>query len=80
MVDATGQPVALASVYVVAAPEPQPDIAQLSDPGGLFALAVHARGIYVLGAREEQAGSGQASVSVDAELEIKVEIRVTSQG
>jgi hypothetical protein len=75
-VDAAGAPVALAAVYVVSAPEPQRDIGQLSGPDGGFVIAATALGTYVIGARADAAGGGQASVTVgDTGRDLHVTIR-----
>jgi hypothetical protein len=64
VVDDAGQPVALAAVYVVSSPEPQPDISQLSGSDGSFAIAGRVPGTYVLGARSDAAGRGQTRVVI----------------
>jgi hypothetical protein len=76
VVDGAGQPVALAAVYVVSAPEPQPDISQLSGADGSFALAGRAPGTYVIGARSDAAGQGRTSVVVEPDDE-EVRARIT---
>jgi hypothetical protein len=64
VVDARGQPVAGAAVYVVSAPSPQPDIAPITDADGRFTLGADAVGAYVLGARSDTAGEGRTSVTL----------------
>ena len=66
VVDALGQPVALAAIYVISAPEPQRDISQLSGADGSFALAANAPGTYVIGARADEAGEGRTSLIVSS--------------
>lgn len=81
VVDAAGNPVALAAVYIVSAPEPQRDIGQLSGPDGGFVMAASAPGTYVIGARADTAGVGQASVTVsDTDGEGRVTIVLAASG
>ena len=75
VVDRTGAPVAQAAVYVIASPQPQPDIAQLTDADGAFEVDAGAPGAYVIGARSDAAGSGRADVEVttgDASVTIRL--------
>ena len=66
VVDAAGRPVGGATVYVVRAPGPTPDIAALTDRDGRFVLAAPQPGRYEIGCRSEAHGSATAEVSVGA--------------
>jgi len=81
VVDGAGQPVAGAAIYVISAPVPLPDIAQLSGLDGSFAVAAPAPGTYVLGARSDESGSGQSTIAVRAgeEMASEVTIRLSFQ-
>ena len=63
VLDKEGAPVAQAAVYVVAAPQPQPDIAQLTGADGAFDVDAGSPGAYVIGARSDTAG-GQSGACV----------------
>lgn len=63
VVDAKGQPVALAPLVFVEHPGSTRDIAQLSGEDGRFVLAL-GPGRYTLAARSDTAGSGQTSFEV----------------
>ena len=75
VVDVDGQPVAQATVYVVSSPRPLPDIAQVADDSGVFAMAL-GPGAHVIGARSDSVGSGQTPVDVpdDAKASLIVEV------
>jgi Carboxypeptidase regulatory-like domain len=77
VLDAAGQPVAMAAIYVVSAPVPQRDIAQLSGPDGRFALAAPVAGTYVIGARADAAGEGTGSIAVGNSPDQEVQLRIT---
>jgi len=66
VLDKEGAPVAQAAVYVIAAPQPQPDIAQLTGADGNFEVDAGSPGAYVIGARSDTAGEGRAEVIVTA--------------
>ena len=66
LLDADGEPVGHAAIYVVSAPAPQPDIAQLTGLDGSFAIGASVPGVYVIGARSDTAGEGQTNVIVTA--------------
>ena len=74
VVDSGGRPIPHAAVYVISAPGAHPDISQLSEADGSFLLGVSMTGTYVLGARSDPVGSGEATVSVPADREVRVEI------
>jgi hypothetical protein len=81
VVDTAGEPVSLAAIYVVSAPVPQQDIAQLSADDGTFALSASAAGRYVIGARSDTAGDGTMTVTVTAvDQEVRGEITLTRRG
>lgn len=72
VLDEARRPVAGAAVYVSVSPQALPDIAQLTDENGGFALAAPAAGQYVLGARSTDA-TGQVVVQIGTES-VNVEI------
>lgn len=73
--DPEGAPVVGAAVYVVSAPAAMPDIAQLTDGDGRFALAAPLPGRYTLGVRSDDFGQAQSQVEVAGEEEVSVEMR-----
>jgi hypothetical protein len=76
--DVKGAPVAQAAVYVIAAPHPQPDIAQLTGDDGGFEVDVGGAGTYVIGARADAAGEGRAeAVVTPGEPDVSVTITLT---
>ena len=78
VVDAAGEPVSLAAIYVVSAPGSHQDIAQLSDSNGDFAFSATAAGTYVIGARSDTAGDGRTSVTVAAgDEEVRAQIALS---
>lgn len=77
VLDAAGRPVAMAAVYVVSAPLPQPDIAQMSAPDGTFTIAAPVAGTYVVGARSDDAGQGSGSVTVGDSPDQELPMRIT---
>jgi hypothetical protein len=80
VVDAAGEPVMLAAIYVVSAPAPQQDIAQLTSVDGGFALGAPTPGLYVIGARTDAAGEGRTSVTVGAgDADVHAEIVLSRQ-
>ncbi len=75
VLSATGQPVALARVYVLAAPGPVPDVALLTDADGRFEIGTLQPGAYEIGASTDGLGSGRVAVRVeraDARVQIKL--------
>ena len=64
VVDNGGAPVAQAAVYVVQAPQPLPDIAQLTGEDGAFEVEAPSPGAYTIGARSDTAGDGRTDVAV----------------
>jgi hypothetical protein len=76
VIDVDGQPVAQATVYVVSSPRPLPDIAQVADDSGVFAMALRP-GVHVIGARSDSAGSGQTTVEVPDDTMASVIVEVT---
>ena len=79
VVGADGEPIALAAIYVVSAPEPQRDISQLTGSDGSFALTASAPGTYVIGARSDTAGEGRTSVNIaGSEEDVRAEIALTA--
>ncbi len=80
VVDPDGRPVLEAAVYVVSAPVPMPDIAQLTDEQGQFSLSAPVPGRYTVGARSDRWGSAQADVVVHGEDTISILIQIASPG
>lgn len=75
VLSASGQPVALARVYVLAAPGPVPDVAWLTDADGRFEIVALQPGAYEIGASTDGLGSGRVAVRVtqaDARVQIKL--------
>ena len=80
IVDAAGQPVALAAVYVISAPEPHQDISQLCGADGSFSLAANALGTYVIGARADTVGEGRTSLIVSpGDQDVPVQISLNAK-
>lgn len=77
VVDASGQPVAAAAVYLISSPGSHADIALQTGADGSFALAAPAPGTYVLGARSDTAGEGRATVNVGDVSGAGVQARIT---
>jgi carboxypeptidase family protein len=73
VVDAAGEPLVEARVYVLHGPGPVPDIAALTDSGGRFTMPLPAAGTYELGA---MAGEVQGSVLVDVQDTASAELRL----
>ena len=82
VVDANGQPVAAAAVYIISSPGSHADVALHTGADGTFALAAPAPGTYVLGARSDTAGEGRATVNVGASspADVPSRIRLTTNG
>ena len=75
VLSASGQPVALARVYVLAAPGPVPDVALLTDADGRFEIGALPPGAYEIGVSTDGLGSGRVAVRVtrsDAQVQIKL--------
>jgi hypothetical protein len=64
VLDEAGTPVAQAAVYVISAPGPHADIAQVTGADGAFEVEAGPPGSYVIGARSDTAGEGRAEVAV----------------
>lgn len=74
--DRSGAPIDSAAVWLSAAPQPTPDIAQLTDVDGTFVLAAPVPGHYRVGVRAADA----EPVEVDVEVgDTDVDVRVTVQ-
>ena len=73
--DPSGQPVAEASVYIVASPVHMPDIAQLTDDHGQFVVSAPVAGRYTVGVRTDQWGSAQIDVEVGDKQPVSVEVK-----
>ena len=65
VLSASGQPVAQARIYVLAAPGAVPDVALLTDADGRFELGALQPGAYEIGANTDGLGSGQVAVRVE---------------
>ena len=75
VLSASGQPVALARVYVLAAPGPVPDVALLTGADGRFEIGALQPGAYEIGASTDGLGSGRVAVRVTrsgAQVQIKL--------
>ena len=75
VLSASGQPVALARVYVLAAPGPVPDVAWLTDADGRFEIGTLQPGTYEIGASTDGLGTGRVAVQVvraNAQVQIKL--------
>ena len=66
VLDAAGQPVAGARVYLVDAPGPVPDMAVLTGADGRFALGAARPGWYDVACSTDAGGSASARVEVGA--------------
>ena len=68
VVDAQGDPVHGARVFIADAPVPVPDIAALTDAEGRFMLTAPAPGRYVVGCsgHEGETASGEVDIEEDA--------------
>jgi uncharacterized GH25 family protein len=75
VVDPSGQPVAEASVYIVAAPVNMPDIAQLTDNHGQFVVSAPVAGLYTIGVRTDRWGSAQIDVEAGDQKPVSVEVK-----
>jgi protocatechuate 3,4-dioxygenase beta subunit len=75
VVDPQGQPVAQAAVYIVSSPASMPDIAQLTDEQGQFAMSAPVPGSYTVGARSDDWGIAKTDVAVGSEEEVTVEVK-----
>lgn len=76
VVDETGRPVSGAAVYYISAPGATPDVAELSEADGQFALSAPREGVYIVGARSDEAGEGRVQVSTGGEDPPPVQIRL----
>lgn len=74
--DPGGSPIPAARVYFVGGPEPFPDIAALTDEGGLFTLSTPAPGAYRIECAAEGFSSRLYDVDVGEEEETDLEIRL----
>lgn len=79
VVDPQGSPVAGAAVYIISAPASMPDIAQLTDEQGQFALSASVPGHYTVGVRSDTWGLVQTDVQVAGEDQIAVEVQFLSK-
>lgn len=75
VVDPQGQPVAQAAVYIVSSPANMPDIAQLTDEQGQFAMSARVPGLYTVGARSDDWGVAKTDIEVRGEEEVSVELK-----
>ena len=66
VLDAAGQPVAGARVYLVSAPGPVPDMAMLTGVDGRFVLGAARAGRYEVACSSDASGEASASVEVGA--------------
>src|SRR5688572_24244841 len=62
VLDPQDQPVVEAAVYLVSAPVPMPDIAQLTDEEGRFAFAAPSPGPYTIGVHSDRWGTTQKMI------------------
>lgn len=76
--DPHGRPEGDASVYIVSAPVSMPDIAQLTDGQGRFAMSASVPGTYTLGIRSERWGAVHKTFEVGGVADIKIEVRFPS--
>jgi hypothetical protein len=76
VVGSQGDSAAEAAIHVISSPLPMPDIAQLADDEGKFALGLPKAGRYRIGARSEKWGKGSTEVTVGDEESIFLEIRL----
>lgn len=75
VIDPQGQPVAQAAVYIVSSPANMPDIAQLTDEQGQFAMSAPVPGLYTVGARSDDWGNAKTDVEVRGEEQVSVEVK-----
>ena len=78
VLDAAGQPVAGARVYLVGAPGPVPDVAALTGADGRFVFGAARAGRYEVACSTDAGGSASASVEVaarGAQLELRLGTR-----
>lgn len=73
--DPQDHPVVEAAVYLVSAPVPMPDIAQLTDEEGRFAFAAPSPGPYTIGVHSDRWGTTQKMIEVSAEEALEVHLR-----
>jgi protocatechuate 3,4-dioxygenase beta subunit len=79
VVDPHGQPVAEATVYIVAAPASMPDIGQLTDDHGEFIISAPVPGRYTVGVRSDSWGLSQTDVEVNDQEPVTVKVQFTQQ-
>jgi protocatechuate 3,4-dioxygenase beta subunit len=75
VIDATGEPVADARVYITSAPGSVPDVAALTGADGRFRLTAPQPGSYQIDASSDAGGSGRVTTVVgpkDVTVEIKI--------
>jgi Carboxypeptidase regulatory-like domain len=72
VLNAQGQPVAGARVFIVSAPGAVPDVALLSDGQGRFTLPAPLPGRYELGAHGDAGGSARVTAVVTSHQETQV--------
>jgi putative drug exporter of the RND superfamily len=77
VVDPQGEPVAEATVYIVAAPVGMPDIGQLTDDQGQFIISAPVPGRYTVGVRSDSWGVSQRVIEVNDEEPVIVEVQFT---
>lgn len=71
--DPQDHPVVEAAVYLVSAPVPMPDIAQLTDEEGRFSFAAQSPGSYTIGVHSDRWGTTQKTIEVSAEEALEVQ-------
>jgi hypothetical protein len=76
VVDAQGQPLAGASVYILKGPAQVPDIAQITGPDGQFAMSVPKAGRYRFGANLPGHAPSEQDVDVGTTGSDPIEIRL----
>ena len=72
VLDAHGQPVSGASVFVLKAPGPVSDIALLTGEEGRFTLSLPGPGRYELACHSDALGTTSAVVEVEVEVEVGI--------
>jgi protocatechuate 3,4-dioxygenase beta subunit len=80
VVDPQGRPIVAAAVYIVSSPVRMPDIAQLTDDQGQFAISAPVPGRYTVGVRSDQWGLLQTDVAVGDEEQVSVEVQFPPRG